>query len=223
MNSKALNSIKRLAMISLVVASFLLVANLAHAVVIDYATLANTAPGDGSYDPLTVVASDGTVVDATGTNVAGNVDYYAYLDATWDGRVAGLGVCKVATTGLCVPSDDDNVTFDEMLTLEFDKMVDISQILFRDGNHFTTFTYADNDFDLYIDDIFDSSYTLQGVFNTVLSGTKFSFVGSSVITDLDQFYIQAITFTPVPEPSTYLLLGSGILGLAFWRRRKSRR
>ena len=25
---------------------------------------------------------------------------------------------------------------------------------------------------------------------------------------------------PVPEPSTYLLLGSGILGLAYWRRRK---
>jgi hypothetical protein len=36
----------------------------------------------------------------------------------------------------------------------------------------------------------------------------------------DTFGPTLVGIQPVPEPSTYLLLGSGILGLVFWRRRR---
>jgi hypothetical protein len=39
--------------------------------------------------------------------------------------------------------------------------------------------------------------------------------------DRDIVFIGIVKITPVPEPSTMLLLGGGIAGLAFWRRKKT--
>ena len=218
--------ITRLPVISLIAVFFLVAASSAHALSIDYANMANTSPGEGGYSSFTPAPIGGISVTATGTNIAGTADYYAYLDSNFDGRLGGLGVCKdlVGSPNVdgsdCDPSSDDNVTAGERLTVEFSEEVNISEILFRDGLHYDTFKYKDNDFDLYIDDILDGTYDLVHSFTTPLTGTKFSFIASYGDTDLDEFYIEMITFAAVPEPSTYLLLGSGMLGLVFWRRKR---
>ena len=141
---------------------------------------------------------------------------WAYLD---QGN-AGLGVCSKGLdtdgkgTNQCNPGNDDNVTVDEILNILFDQTVtiDFSQSVFRDGDH--------NDYsppDPYIEvSVNGGAFTVMNV-TSVMSGYSFDFLTKS---DDEQFYIDALTVSKVPEPSIIALYALGLLGLGFARRRK---
>ncbi|MBC8414520.1 MAG: PEP-CTERM sorting domain-containing protein [Nitrospira sp.] len=188
----------------------------------NFANYANTSPGEGGHAPFTKTEG-GITVSASGTNIDGTIDYYAYLDSTSGGRLGGLGVCKSlvsSTNDDCAPSSDDNLTAAERLNLTFDRQVTITQMLFRDGNHYASFNYSDNNFELSVDGGTYGVYGLVHQFNTALTGTTFDFIVSRGGSDNGEMYIQAMTaVAPVPEPSTLILLGSGLAGFAVYRRR----
>ena len=141
---------------------------------------------------------------------------WAYLDQ----NNAGLGVCSkgLKTDGKganqCNPGSDDNVTVDEILNILFDQVVtiDFSQSVFRDGSH--------NDYtppDPYVEvSVNGGAFELMDV-SSVITGSSFDFLTNS---DNDQFYIDALAVTSVPEPSILAMMGLGIAGIGFTRRRK---
>lgn len=77
-----------------------------------------------------------------------------------------------------------------------------------------------------------TSYILEGSFD--LSALEYTDLGLYAVNlysggDISMRWTMScgndfleITTAPIPEPSTYLLLGSGIIGLAFWRRRRAK-
>ena len=142
---------------------------------------------------------------------------WAYLD---QGN-AGLGVCSKGLdtdgkgTNQCNPGNDDNVTVDEILNIFFDQTVtiDFSQSVFRDGGH--------NDYtppNPYIQvSVNGGAFMVMDVMS-VMSGYSFDFLTDS---DDDQFYIDALTVSKVPEPSIIALFAAGLFGIGFARRRQS--
>lgn len=207
----------------------LFIATSASAITIDYAYLADHSPGEGGYaEPAGYVYSAGGItVTAHGLKFDPSqpdyadptTTYNAYLDSYWSGHgPGGLGVCKVLTTGgQCTPSSDDNLTNGELLKLTFSEAVTISEILFRDGQHGTSF--AGSDFEVAIDHGLFASHASTHVFNTPLTGSTFDFIvgayaenGYSKFTSEpgDELYIEAITFSSVPEPAVPALLITGL-------------
>jgi hypothetical protein len=70
-----------------------------------------------------------------------------------------------------------------------------------------------------------ASYVLEGAFDLSAFDYGGLYTGGDIslrwTMSCGNDYLE-ITTAPIPEPSTYLLLGSGIMGLAFWRRRRAK-
>ena len=164
----------------------------------------------------------GLSVTASARNLTNTSDLNMYLDGlAFGGKDGGLGVCETLTLSFqCNPSSDDNLTLGEVLILKFDQLVTITEITFSNGDHEDEYL---RNFGLAIDSTpisiagFDE-FGLAAIFTpgVPLSGMEFSFIAPATIDDFDddprtQMYISSITVTTVPEPSSLLLLGLGLL------------
>ena len=168
---------------------------------------------------------DGTVITFNGLDVTfsagpgGLGSDFAYFDDLSSGRPAGLGVCTTLNAAKqCRPSDDDNVHFDESVTLSFGETVTLKDFVFYDAKHFLLDSAS-----LYLDvavnggDVMKYSFAdlVMGMFEDV---DTITFAGRGE--DGTAFYIgSAIAAVPVPAAGLMLLGALGGLGLA--RRRSA--
>lgn len=210
-------------------------AGFASAATFDFEALADSSIGEGSWesrgdfsdagigdfdDATDRFTVDGIWVEAVGTDnfAQGNdADYHAYLDA----GNAGLGVCKVTTVAhQCTPGDDDNLSSNEALILNFSTVVQLTDIFLRTFDHSI---YAGAPIWIRNMDTGLSAYRLPGDELTSLgSSTSWLFETNFQSPDLeDWFYISSLSVSQVPLPAGALLLLTGLGGLAVARRRKS--
>ena len=166
---------------------------------------------------FTDIAS-GIAVSAVGTYLGNPA---ATVQDAPSGGPAGLGVyhaIRYPTIGNPVVSDtsDDNVSFGETLTLSFNQVVSLSSILFRNGDHGTSFA---GNFGLSIDGGASVNQLLVHNFNTPLQGQTFAFSGLDT-PENTKFYVNALTVTAIPEPETYALMLAGLGAIGAWARRR---
>ncbi len=131
----------------------------------------------------------------------------------------GLGVYRGNSDSKVI----DGAGVDDLLTLTFQTLVTLQQVLF------SSIEEGGDSFLLQVDDgqsfasnlhnaLFDFSYLN-------IAGREFVF---SAVLDKADYRIEAMVVdvseqmpVPTPEPSTWLLLGSGLAGLFFWQRKRS--
>ena len=176
---------------------------------------------------VTVTAFEVTNAPASHPDNGGDLTLGGMISPYLDSGDAGLGVCNVLNGSQCNPSDDDNVTIDELLKLNFDEVVTISDIEFKDRLHGTDF--GDATLFIRVDGHLGGDWQQFGIagFDTDLSGTMFEFSPETNFLALDgstipqsaqnQFYINVVT---VPIPGTGLFFGAGFVAFMAWRRRQ---
>jgi len=171
--------------------------------------------------------SGGITARATGFYTSGNTttqtsavqDHENSYNGQLYGRTAngaGLGVYHLRNV-----SSDDNITTGEKLKLSFLQVVTMNTIGLRSEGHNTTgwtraatFQYSTNDIDWTTALLPANTGRID--LNLQSQDFYFRFGGNSP----DQFYLSSATASVVPEPSTYMLMGTGLLGLGFAARRK---
>jgi hypothetical protein len=172
---------------------------------------------DGGVFGGTLDFSDGGIsLMASGSYMGEATRASAVQDSTNDwtaSKGAGLGVYHQVKV-----TSDDNITFNEVLTITFDQVVNLTNIGLRaEGHNFTAWTPG-------------ATFLLNGVqtllpqnvgsLNLNMVGQVFTFGFDNASQTGDQFYLSSMTANPVPEPESIALLIAGLGGIGLMARRR---
>lgn len=213
---------------AIVASIFLLIISPVRANIIDFISMTEMAGGYGEGAWSTLPVTSGTtslwITGHSGTD--DDNAQFAYLD--W-GK-AGLGVCKdVIAPGMvdvahpgnkannCNPGNDDNTTRGEYLQFVFNKRVVVQNIWFN-NNHDGGFVAGDKV------SIAGNPYNVAtgyaGGVNGIGTFAVNAFSPLSVGYYNKQFYVSAIEFAEVAEPSSSIIFALGLISLFYVRRQK---
>ena len=193
----------------------------------------------GEFGVQSTFSLGGVTVTAHGFNSTVGVGSftsgpYAYFDR----GNAGIGVCQVLTASKqCSPSNDDNVTSGEILSLSFDKSIVISDLFFRDDGHVPNFATGKN-IDVAIGATAFESFDLEsgatglgaGLLNDNQSTPIFELAAGETINfkyTNQQFYLSGLALDVVENdvvstPATLPLFISALAGMAYVSRRRKK-
>lgn len=148
------------------------------------------------------------------------------------GSSTGLGVVEGYTKNGAFKIDDHNFSLDnskETLTLSFASAVNLSQVYFFADDRTNTLKELDkiDGFTVTVDGGARQEFsfgTNSGLpVSLALTGSTFTFGYANKLSSED-YFLAGVGFTAVtpaiPEPSTYALMGLGLVGLAFAARRR---
>ena len=157
-----------------------------------------------------------------GSSGPNGTSYDVYLDD--GGNMDGIGVYS----GYGDADDLDGWGVDEMLLIEFDMLVTMTDIRFLDGDHNYSFSSGD-DFDLWAGG--SMAFNETGIEANDINGwvSTGNLTASSFWLGADggndTFYLQGINVNAssdpqVPEPGLLALMGLGLFGMGISRRKK---
>jgi hypothetical protein len=140
--------------------------------------------------------------------------------------------------------EDDEVEFDEWMRIDFENSVRLTDVYLTDffvetrGEHTyqehgqILFLYADGSLSPVFDFWQTDAGSVNGAYTLDVAGwtgdrevaaVGLSGVGAnSVVGEDHEFAVAGLEVSPVPEPASIFLLGSGMLGLAAWRRKAAK-
>ena len=205
----------------------------AKAVSIDFASIAEFGSlGEGAIGGTNGIYSNplttGQGFPISGLQITSNGTNSAYMDSYSGGKRGGLGACSIINSaGQCAPNSDDNLSLGEEITISLvgGGLFDWTVLEFRNDDHnltstTDTLTVTTNGGSLAASTFGDELFTTY----SDISSITYGFGGSSP----DNYYIAVadlttdpITSTEVAEPGTLMVLGLGILGLGYIRRKRA--
>lgn len=166
----------------------------------------------------TVVVMDGLAISFSAGPAGAD---FAYFDDLFEGRAAGLGVCKTlegAPPAECDDTTDDNIRAGEAVKLTFAGPLNLSGFSFSDSDHYDLNSSANtlllNGVEFTFADVVNLTAAVVAVV-TGVSSIEFAYGGSNAT----EYYVNWFT-AEIPLPAAAPLLLAGIAGLSFASRRR---